>query len=37
MRIAKVYLLKWHDEQLSYEPLVLQQPHTDTVVRRCEQ
>ena len=37
MRIAKVYLLKWHDEaQLLYEPLVRQQPHTDAVVRGCE-
>ena len=37
MRIAKVYLLKWHDDgQLPYEPLVRQQPHTDAVVRGCE-
>jgi transcriptional regulator GlxA family with amidase domain len=37
MRIAKVYLLKWHEEgQLLYEPLVRQQPHTDAVVRGCE-
>lgn len=37
MRIAKVYLLKWHDEgQLPYEPLVRPQPHTDSVVRGCE-
>ena len=37
MRIAKVYLLKWHDEgQLPYEPLARQQPHTDAVVRGCE-
>jgi transcriptional regulator GlxA family with amidase domain len=37
MRIAKAYLLKWHDEgQLPYEPLVRQQPHTDAVVRGCE-
>lgn len=37
MRIAKVYLLKWHDEgQLPYEPLVRQQPHADAVVRDCE-
>jgi transcriptional regulator GlxA family with amidase domain len=37
MRIAKVYLLKWHDEgQLPYEPLVRQQPHTDAIVRGCE-
>jgi transcriptional regulator GlxA family with amidase domain len=37
LRIAKVYLLKWHDEgQLPYEPLVRQQPHSDAVVRGCE-
>jgi transcriptional regulator GlxA family with amidase domain len=37
MRIAQVYLLKWHDEgQLPYEPLVRQQPHADAVVRACE-
>ena len=37
VRIAKVYLLKWHDEgQLPYEPLVREQPHTDAVVRGCE-
>ncbi|HEY6510244.1 MAG TPA: helix-turn-helix domain-containing protein [Vicinamibacterales bacterium] len=37
MRIAKVYLLKWHDEgQLPYEPLVRPQPHADAVVRSCE-
>ncbi|HXH07002.1 MAG TPA: AraC family transcriptional regulator [Vicinamibacterales bacterium] len=37
MRIAKVYLLKWHDEgQLPYEPLVRQQLHTDGVGRDCE-
>ena len=37
MRIAKVYLLKWHDEgQLPFEPLVRQQPHTDAAVRQCE-
>ncbi len=37
MRIAKVYLLKWHDEgQLPYEPLVRQQSHADAVVRGCE-
>jgi transcriptional regulator GlxA family with amidase domain len=34
MRIAKVYLLKWHDEgQLPFEPLVRQQPHSDAAVR----
>jgi transcriptional regulator GlxA family with amidase domain len=37
MRMAKVYLLKWHDEgQLPYEPLVRQQPHSDAAVRGCE-
>jgi transcriptional regulator GlxA family with amidase domain len=37
MRIAQVYLLKWHDEgQLPYEPLVRQQPHADAAVRACE-
>jgi transcriptional regulator GlxA family with amidase domain len=38
MRIAKVYLLKWHDEgQLPYEPLVREQPHADAIVRSCEE
>lgn len=37
MRIAKVYLLKWHSEgQLPFEPLVRQQPHGDAVVKECE-
>ena len=37
MRIAKVYLLKWHGEgQLPYEPLVRQLPHDDALVRECE-
>jgi transcriptional regulator GlxA family with amidase domain len=37
LRIAQVYLLKWHDEgQLPYEPLVRPQPHGDAVVRGCE-
>ena len=37
MRIAKVYLLKWHDDgQLPYEPLVRPQPHSDGAVRECE-
>jgi transcriptional regulator GlxA family with amidase domain len=37
MRIAKVYLLKWHDEgQLPYETLVRKVPHADSVVRDCE-
>lgn len=36
-RIAKVYLLKWHDEgQLPYAALVRRNPHADAVVRRCE-
>lgn len=38
MRIAKVYLLKWHDEgQLPYAALVRRNPHADAVVRACEQ
>ncbi len=37
LRIAKVYLLKWHDEgQLPYTPLVRVQPHADAAVRACE-
>lgn len=37
-RIAKVYLLKWHDEgQLPYTSLVRDSGHTDAVVRACEQ
>ena len=37
MRIAKVYLLKWHAEgQLPYATLVRPQPHADAVVRACE-
>jgi transcriptional regulator GlxA family with amidase domain len=37
LRIAKVYLMKWHSEgQLPYAPLLVQQPHGDSVVRRCE-
>jgi transcriptional regulator GlxA family with amidase domain len=36
-RIAKVYLLKWHDDgQLPYESLVRAQPHGDGAVRACE-
>jgi transcriptional regulator GlxA family with amidase domain len=36
MRIAQVYLLKWHDEgQRPYEPLVRQQAHSDAVVHGC--
>ena len=38
MRIAKVYLLKWHDEgQLPYAQLTRNIPHADALVRRCEQ
>lgn len=37
MRIAKVYLLKWHGEgQLPYASLVRRQPHADAAVRRVE-
>ena len=37
LRIAKVYLLKWHGEgQLPYETLVRNNPHEDSVVRNCE-
>lgn len=37
MRIAKVYLLKWHGEgQLPYAPLARKRFHADAVVRRCE-
>jgi transcriptional regulator GlxA family with amidase domain len=37
MRIAKVYLLKWHGEgQLPYTTLVRPQLHADAVVRGCE-
>ena len=38
LRIAKVYLLKWHGEgQLPYASLVRSAPHADSVVRNCEQ
>lgn len=38
LRIAKVYLLKWHAEgQLPYEALLRNNPHADAVVRACEQ
>lgn len=38
LRIAKVYLLKWHDEgQLPYASLVRRQHHADSAVRACEQ
>jgi transcriptional regulator GlxA family with amidase domain len=37
LRIAKVYLLKAHEEgQLPYRPLVKPQPHPDSAVRSCE-
>ena len=37
LRIAKVYLLKWHGEgQLPYEALVRNNPHADSVVNDCE-
>jgi transcriptional regulator GlxA family with amidase domain len=37
LRIAKVYLLKWHDEgNLPYASLLRNVPHADAVVRRCE-
>jgi len=37
LRIAKVYLLKWHGEgQLPYETLVRRSLHADAVVRSCE-
>jgi transcriptional regulator GlxA family with amidase domain len=36
LRIAKVYLLKWHDEgQLPYASLVSSAPHADSVARRA--
>lgn len=38
LRIAKVYLLKWHGEgQLPYTALVRRTPHADSVVRSCEE
>ncbi len=38
LRIAKVYLLKWHGEgQLPYATLVRKSPHADSVVRKCEE
>jgi transcriptional regulator GlxA family with amidase domain len=37
LHIAKVYLLKWHSEgDLPYANIVRRLPHTDSVVRRCE-
>jgi transcriptional regulator GlxA family with amidase domain len=38
LRIAKVYLLKWHAEgQLPYAPLLRNAPHADSVVSACQQ
>lgn len=38
LRIAKVYLLKWHSEgELPYTTLVRPLPHGDSVVRRTEE
>jgi len=37
LKIAKVYLLKWHGEgQLPYATLVRRNPHADSTVRACE-
>ena len=37
LRIAKVYLLKWHTEgQLPFASLLRNSPHADSVVRGCE-
>jgi len=37
LRIAKVYLLKWHSEgDLPYANIVRRLPHGDSIVRRCE-
>ena len=38
MRIAKVYLPKWHDEgQLPYQALVRRHPHSDAIVLDTEE
>jgi transcriptional regulator GlxA family with amidase domain len=38
LRIAKVYLMKWHAEgQLPFASLVRRQPHADAAVRRAEE
>ena len=38
LRIAKVYLLKWHSEgQLPFASLVRRTQHADSVVRSCEE
>ncbi|WNK01171.1 helix-turn-helix domain-containing protein [Thalassospiraceae bacterium LMO-JJ14] len=37
LRIAKVYLLKWHSEgQLPFQSLIRHQPHADSIVRSAE-
>ena len=37
LRIAKVYLLKWHsDTELPFASLVRSVPHGDSVVKKCE-
>ncbi len=37
-KIAKAYLLKWHEEgQAPYASLVTANPHADSVVRECEE
>jgi transcriptional regulator GlxA family with amidase domain len=37
LRIAKIYLLKWHSEgQLPFASLMRRQPHADAAVRRAE-
>jgi transcriptional regulator GlxA family with amidase domain len=37
VRIAQVYLLKWHDEgQLPYHSLLRNNPHSDHLVAECE-
>jgi transcriptional regulator GlxA family with amidase domain len=38
LRIAKVYLLKWHSEtELPFSSLVRSVPHGDSVVKKCEE
>jgi transcriptional regulator GlxA family with amidase domain len=38
VRVAKVYLLKWHGEgQMPYAALVHSKPHADRVARSCEE
>lgn len=37
LRIAKVYLLKWHTEtELPFASLIRRAPHGDSVVKKCE-